>query len=599
MHWTYVLGEPNVEAMNTTQGTARRKEHSISTSVLVIGTGGSGLRAAIEVAEAGVDVLAVGKRPKEDAHTSLAAGGINAALATMDPEDSWAQHAADTIKESYGLANPRTVEIVTQGAAEGIVDLERYGMDFQKEDDGRISQRFFGAHTWRRTAFAGDYTGLEIQRTLIHRAQALNVPILDRVYITKLLVAGGRIFGAYGFDVIDGTGYRIHADAVILAAGGHNRIWRRTSSRRDENTGDSFRLAVEAGARLRDAELVQFHPSGIIEPENAAGTLVSEAARGEGGILTNGLGERFMERYDPQRLELSTRDRVALAAYTEIAEGRGTANGGVWLDVSHLPRETIMSRLPRVFATLMETQMLDITRSPIEIAPTAHYSMGGVWVDPVDHSTDVAGLWAIGEASSGLHGANRLGGNSLIELLVFGRLVGRSAVAYSDGLEAQVRSQDAIAEARAEIDDLLASEGTENVRALQREVRNLMTEHAGVVRDETGLQAGLDKLANIEERMANVGIHPDIAGFADLSHAFDLRSSVLAARATIECALERRETRGCHNRSDYPEQDPALQVNLVWSPSAGVVRESIPPIDPEVEALMRTDEISQEGKLVE
>ncbi len=599
MHWTYGEGKPNVEFMNTTQGGTRRKEHSISTSVLVIGTGGSGLRAAIEVAEAGADVLAVGKRPKEDAHTSLAAGGINAALATVDPEDTWQQHAADTIKESYDLANPRTVEIVTQGAAEGIADLERYGMDFAKEDDGRISQRFFGAHTWRRTAFAGDYTGLEIQRTLIHRAEALNIPILDRVYITKLLVADGRIFGAYGFDVIDGTGYRIHADAVILAAGGHNRIWRRTSSRRDENTGDSFRLAVEAGARLRDAELVQFHPSGIIEPENAAGTLVSEAARGEGGILRNGLGERFMERYDPQRMELSTRDRVALAAYTEIAEGRGTENGGVWLDVSHLPRETIMNRLPRVFATLMETQMLDITRSPIEIAPTAHYSMGGVWVDPVDHSTDVEGLWAIGEASSGLHGANRLGGNSLIELLVFGRIVGRSAVAYSDGLGAQVRSRDAVAEARAEIDDLLSSEGTENVRALQREVRNLMTEHAGVVRDEAGLQAGLEKLAAIEARLELVGIHPDIAGFSDLAHAFDLKSSVLAARATIECALERRETRGCHNRSDYPEQDPELQVNLVWSPSTGVVRESIPPVDPEVEALMHTGEISQEGKLVE
>ncbi|HHX47145.1 MAG TPA: FAD-binding protein, partial [Brevibacterium sp.] len=551
--------------MNTTQGGSRRKEHSISTSVLVIGTGGSGLRAAIEVAEAGADVLAVGKRPKEDAHTSLAAGGINAALATMDPDDTWQQHAADTIKESYDLANPRTVEIVTQGAAEGIADLERYGMDFAKEDDGRISQRFFGAHTWRRTAFAGDYTGLEIQRTLIRRAESLNIPILDRVYITKLLVADGRIFGAYGFDVIDGTGYRIHADAVILAAGGHNRIWRRTSSRRDENTGDSFRLAVEAGARLRDAELVQFHPSGIIEPENAAGTLVSEAARGEGGILRNGLGERFMERYDPQRMELSTRDRVALAAYTEIAEGRGTENGGVWLDVSHLPRETIMSRLPRVFQTLMETQMLDITASPIEIAPTAHYSMGGVWVDPVDHSTDVEGLWAIGEASSGLHGANRLGGNSLIELLVFGRIVGRSAVAYSDGLEAQVRSHAAVDEARAEISDLLASEGTENVRALQRELRNLMTEHAGVVRDEAGLLAGLEKLGSVEARMKDVGIHPDIAGFADLSHAFDLRSSVLAARATLECALERRETRGCHNRSDYPEMDPEMRVNLVWS----------------------------------
>ncbi|MEY9260100.1 succinate dehydrogenase / fumarate reductase flavoprotein subunit [Brevibacterium epidermidis] len=599
IHWTYGAGGFIVESMNTTQGGSRRKEHSISTSVLVIGTGGSGLRAAIEVAEAGADVLAVGKRPKEDAHTSLAAGGINAALATMDPDDTWQQHAADTIKESYDLANPRTVEIVTQGAAEGIADLERYGMDFAKEDDGRISQRFFGAHTWRRTAFAGDYTGLEIQRTLIRRAESLNIPILDRVYITKLLVADGRIFGAYGFDVIDGTGYRIHADAVILAAGGHNRIWRRTSSRRDENTGDSFRLAVEAGARLRDAELVQFHPSGIIEPENAAGTLVSEAARGEGGILRNGLGERFMERYDPQRMELSTRDRVALAAYTEIAEGRGTENGGVWLDVSHLPRETIMSRLPRVFQTLMETQMLDITASPIEIAPTAHYSMGGVWVDPVDHSTDVEGLWAIGEASSGLHGANRLGGNSLIELLVFGRIVGRSAVAYSDGLEAQVRSHAAVDEARAEISDLLASEGTENVRALQREVRNLMTEHAGVVRDEAGLLAGLEKLGSVEARMKDVGIHPDIAGFADLSHAFDLRSSVLAARATLECALERRETRGCHNRSDYPEMDPEMRVNLVWSSSTGVVREPIPEVSPDVAALMHTGEISQEGKLVE
>ncbi|AZL08159.1 FAD-dependent oxidoreductase [Brevibacterium aurantiacum] len=585
--------------MNTTQGNARTKEHTISTSVLVIGTGGSGLRAAIEVAESGTDVLAVGKRPKDDAHTSLAAGGINAALATMDPDDSWQQHAADTIKESYDLANPRTVEIVTQGAEQGIADLERYGMDFAKKDDGRISQRFFGAHTWRRTAFAGDYTGLEIQRTLIHRAEALNVPILDRVYITKLLVADGRVFGAFGFDIVDGSRYRIHADAVILAAGGHNRIWRRTSSRRDENTGDSFRLAVEAGARLRDAELVQFHPSGIIEPENAAGTLVSEAARGEGGILRNGLGERFMERYDPERMELSTRDRVALAAYTEIAEGRGTENGGVWLDVSHLPRETIMNRLPRVFQTMMETQMLDITQSPIEIAPTAHYSMGGVWVDPVEHSTDVEGLWAIGEASSGLHGANRLGGNSLIELLVFGRIVGQSAIAYSSDLGAQVRSQSAIAEARAEIDDLLSSEGTENVRALQREIRNLMTEHAGVVRDEAGLLAGLEKLASIEARMSEVGIHPDIAGYSDLSHAFDLKSSALAARATLECALERRETRGCHNRSDYPEQDESLQVNLVWSPSTGVVKESIPAVDPEVAELMRHEEISQVGKLVE
>lgn len=579
-------------------GTPAPAERRLATSVLVIGTGGSGLRAAIELAEAGTDVLAVGKRPRNDAHTSLAAGGINAALGTMDPGDSWQQHAADTIKESYFLADPRTVQIVTEGAARGIEDLERYGMPFAREEDGRISQRFFGAHTFRRTAFAGDYTGLEIQRTLVNRAAQLEVPILDSVYITRILTAEtGAVFGAYGFDLTDGTRYVILADAVILAAGGHNRIWRRTSSRRDENTGDSFRLAVEAGARLRDPELVQFHPSGIIEPESAAGTLISEAARGEGGILRNALGERFMARYDPERMELSTRDRVALACYTEIKEGRGTPNGGVWLDVSHLPRETIMRRLPRVYQTMLELQMLDITKDPIEIAPTAHYSMGGVWVRPEDHRTDVEGLYAIGEASSGLHGANRLGGNSLIELLVFGRITAQAAAAYSASLPAQPRSAEALARARAEVDELLAADGEENVRALQRAIRDVMTEHAGVVRDEDGLRTGLAELAAIEERMSRIGVHPDIAGYQDLAHAFDLRSAALAARATLQAALERRETRGCHNRSDHPEPDPALQVNLVWSADGTVEREAVPPVPDEIAALIR--EVSTAGKLVE
>ncbi|AXH36350.1 FAD-binding protein [Humibacter sp. BT305] len=591
MHWSHRASRPTVVPMTP-------HERQTSTSVLVIGTGGSGLRAAIELAEAGVDVLVLGKRPRSDAHTSLAAGGINAALGTMDEEDSWQQHAADTIKESYFLADPRTVEIVTSGAARGIEDLERYGMPFAREEDGRISQRFFGAHTFRRTAFAGDYTGLEIQRTLVNRAAQLEIPILDSVYVTRILTNDdGAVFGAYGFDLTDGTRHLIHADAVILAAGGHNRIWRRTSSRRDENTGDSFRLAVEAGARLRDPELVQFHPSGIIEPESAAGTLISEAARGEGGILRNGLGERFMHRYDPERMELSTRDRVALACYTEIKEGRGTPNGGVWLDVSHLPRETIMKRLPRVYQTMLELQMLDITKEPIEIAPTAHYSMGGVWVRPEDHRTDVPGLYAIGEASSGLHGANRLGGNSLIELLVFGRIVGQAAADYSAGLASQKRSAAAVDLARREIADLLAADGEENVRALQRAIRNTMTEHAGVVRDEAGLLAGLAELDAIEERMRDIGVHPDIAGFQDLAHAFDLRSSALAARATLQAALERRETRGCHNRSDYPELDPEMQVNLVWSADGTVTRESIPPVPEEIAALIR--DVSVAGKLVE
>lgn len=553
--------------------TASSTERQLATNVLVIGTGGAGLRASIELAERGVQVLAVGKRRKHDAHTTLAAGGINAALGTMDPEDSWQQHAADTLRESYFLADPEIIEIVARNAARGIEDLERWGMPFAREADGRLSQRFFGAHTYRRTCFAGDYTGLEMQRTLVSRATAVGVEIVDTIYITRILESDGVVFGAYGFDVVDGTPVVIHADAVILAAGGHTRIWRYTSSRRDENTGDSFRLAALAGGKIRDAELVQFHPSGLIEPDDAAGTLVSEAARGEGGVLRNALGERFMERYDPQRMELSTRDRVALANYTEIAEGRGTEKGGVYLDVSHLPKEQIRAKLPRLYRNLVDLQMLDITESPIEVAPTAHYSMGGVWVRPEDHGTGVEGLYAIGEASSGLHGANRLGGNSLIELMVYGRIVGEEVAEYSRQRGSVRRDPEAVAAARAEMQGLLSGGGKENPRRLQRAIRDLMTEHAGVVRSEAGLREGLAKLAELEARLPEVTAYPDIAGFDDLAHAFDLLGSVLAARATLECALERRETRGCHNREDFPEQDDALRGNMVWSKHEGVVFE--------------------------
>lgn len=579
---------------------SRPSERLLSTSVLVIGTGGGGLRAAIELAERGVQVLAVGKRRKHDAHTTLAAGGINAALGTIDPEDSWQQHAADTLRESYFLGDPAIIEVVARNAARGIEDLERWGMPFAREADGRISQRFFGAHRYRRTCYAGDYTGLEIQRTLLRRARELEVPIIDTVYITRLLAADGRVFGAYGFDVVDGTPVLIHADAVILAAGGHTRIWRNTSSRRDENTGDSFRLAALAGGRIRDAELVQFHPSGILEPADAAGTLVSEAARGEGGILRNALGERYMERYDPERMELSTRDRVALASYTEIIEGRGTPNGGVTLDVSHLPRETIFEKLPRVYRTLIDLQMLDITEQPIEIAPTAHYSMGGVWVDAESHGTGIDGLYAIGEAASGLHGANRLGGNSLIELLVYGRITGSHAADYVSGLTRITRSPESVAEARHEMRSLLSGRGAETPRRLQRAVRDLMTEHAGVVRSEAGLREGLEKLAEIEDRASRIGVHPDIAGFDDLAHAFDLFGSLLAARATLECAIERRETRGCHNRSDFPERDEALRGSFVWTPAGGVVFERVAEAPESFRALAEdTIDASVEGKLVE
>ncbi|MFJ9098015.1 FAD-binding protein [Streptomyces sp. NPDC102405] len=573
--------------------------HQLATSVLVVGAGKSGLRAAIEVAEAGVAVIAVHKRTADDIHTVVATGGSEGApvIPGSGSGDAWERHAADTLYESRLLADPRTAQIVAHHAAQAFHDMGRYGMRFDRQGDRRAARRQLGDRVYRRAAFTGEHTGLEVQRALRDRAEQLAIPVLSGVYVTRLLVDDGTVFGAYGFDVVDGSRYLVHADSVILATGGHTRIWRRTSSRRNENTGDSFRLAVEAGARLRDPELVQFHPAGLITPENAAGMLVNEAARGEGGVLLNNLGERFMTRYDAERMERSSRDRVALASYTEIKEGRGTQAGGVWLDLSHLPRETVLTRLPRVHQALLDAQRLDITRDPIEVTPTAQYSLGGVWVRPEDHSTDVKGLFAIGEASSGLHGANRLEENSLIELLVYGRITGRAAAEYSAMLASQQRSPAATRAAEADVSRLLAADGDQNVRALQRSVRKLMTERAGVVRDEAGLAAGLAELDEIEARMANVGVHIDIGGFQDLAYAYALRSTVLAARATLECALERRETRGCHNRSDYPDVDPGLRVNMVWSPTAGVRREPVPPIPTDIAELMY--DVSADAELLE
>nr|MBA2740521.1 FAD-binding protein [Actinomycetota bacterium] len=513
-------------------------ERRIAVSVLVVGTGAAGLRAAIELAERGVDVLCVGKRRRDDAHTVLAAGGINAALGTVDPEDSWEQHAADTLREGYWLGDPESVELLCREAPAAIDDLLRWGARFATEPDGRLTQRFFGAHRYRRTCFAGDYTGREIQRALVSRATELGIAMRDDLYVTRLLVHDSRVFGAYGFDLDSGTRSLILADAVVLAAGGHTRIWRRSSSRRDENTGDAMRLAAEAGCRLRDMELVQFHPTGMVHPEESAGTLVTEAVRGEGGVLRNAVGERFMERYDPARLELSARDRVALANYTEIAEGRGTEHGGVLLDVSHLDRDRILNRIPRMYRQFVDLAMLDITTTPMEVAPTAHYSMGGILVEAATHATDVEGLYAVGECAAGVHGANRLGGNSLLECLVFGRIVGAEAARSSAELEVHVRERRAVAVAREEVDELLARRGSEFPRPLQRALRDPMSECCGVVRSEEGLREGLACLAEIRSHTDEIEVRPDIAGYADLAHAFDLHGSLLAGRATLESALE-------------------------------------------------------------
>jgi succinate dehydrogenase / fumarate reductase flavoprotein subunit len=571
-----------------------------NTGVLVIGAGAAGLRASIELAERGLPVLCLAKRSRDDAHTVLAAGGINAALATTDPEDSWEQHAADTLREGYWLNDPRAVELLAVEAPRAIEELCGWGADFARDESGRLVQRFFGAHRWRRSCYAGDYTGREIQRTLLRRVRELRIDLHDNVYVTRLLVHEGQAFGAYGFDIEDGRRYVVFADAVVLAGGGHTRVFRRSSSRRDENTGDPMRLALEAGCRLRDMELVQFHPTGMVVPQEAAGTLVTEAVRGEGGILRNAKGERFMERYDPERLELSSRDRVALANYTEIAEGRGTEHGAVLLDISHLDRERIFERLPRMYRQFVDQAMIDIARTPMEVAPTAHYSMGGVVVEADTHATDVEGLFAVGECAAGVHGANRLGGNSLTETLVFGRRAGAAAAEFSDGLRVQLRDQAIVREAAAEVDGVLGQRGEELVRPLQRAVRDTMWEHCAVVRSEAGLRLALDKLDEVEARSPALEVHPDVAGFQDLVRTFNLRSAIVAARATVACALERRETRGAHNRSDYPDTDPALQVNLIYSRGGGIERA---PISATPEVIMKyargAVELEAAGRLLE
>jgi succinate dehydrogenase / fumarate reductase, flavoprotein subunit len=536
------------------------RDHRTDVSnVLVIGSGGAGLRAAIAAHDAGCEVTIIGKRLRKDAHTVLAAGGINAALATRDPDDHWGWHVMDTWNEGYFVADPVKVGILARESPDRVRELADWGLPFARTEDGDIDTRYFGAHRYRRTAYAGDWTGRAIVETLNDQVVARDITVREQRYVSRLLVHEGVCFGAYTFDLETGDRTVELADSVVLAAGGHTRLWRRSSSRRDENNGDGMSLALHAGCELQDLELVQFHPTGMTHPEEHAGTLVTEAVRGEGGHLLNSEGERFMERYDPERMELSTRDRVAMANYTEIHEGRGGPNGGVFLDISHLPKDEIREKLPRMHRQFVELQMLDIGEDPVEVAPTAHYSMGGVHVDPETTATAVEGLYAVGEIAAGLHGANRLGGNSLAETVVFGKRSGEAAAERSLSLDVQLRNR-AVIEAAADELDAAVRDGDTVVRQVQRGLRDAMWNHVGVVRDEDGLSAGIDRLDELAREAEDVDVRPDAQGHADLAAALDLRGSIQAARATVLLARERRESRGAHQRTDHPERDDEHQL---------------------------------------
>jgi succinate dehydrogenase / fumarate reductase, flavoprotein subunit len=524
----------------------------IETSVLVIGAGAAGLRTAIELAGAGADCLVVGKRRHGDAHTRMAAGGINASLGSLDPEDRWEIHAADTIREGGFVCQPRAVELLAREAPDRVRELADWGCVFDRLDDGRINQRYFGAQSYRRTCFVGDTTGEAVLAALVERSRAVGVPHREHVRVDEIVVRGGAAVGARAVDLETGEPLAIRAAAVVVAAGGCTSLYRRSSSRDDENTGDAVALAYLAGAELRDMEMIQFHPTGMIEPPSMRGRLVTEAVRGEGGHLLNAQGERFMERYAPDQMELAARDVVARANYEEIRSGRGTAGGGVLLDISHVDESLIRERLPRIHRQFLD-QGVDITREPMAVAPTAHYPMGGVKVDPMTGATRVPGLFAVGEATSGVHGANRLGGNSLAETVVFGRRVGRhlaqAGLDTPDKLEGIDWPTEAVDAARRP--DPLPPGPDAGSDGLMDGLRDVLWNHAGIVRSEDGLRAGLSDLEGIVHDARHLPAAPE------------LRFALLAAEAILRSALMRDESRGAHFREDAPETRDEWHRNIV------------------------------------
>ena len=573
-------------------------------NVLVIGSGGAGLRAAIEAKLLGMEVTVLGKRQSTDVHTVLAAGGINAAFGNVDKEDSWEQHFADTFIEGYGLSEPEVVELMAKESPTLVTEIDEWGANFAKLPNGKIDQRFFGAHTYRRTCYSGDYTGRSILFALLNKVKSLNIPILDSQYVSDLLVEDNVCFGAMAFDIQSGERTVFLADSVIIAAGGHTRLWRKSSSRRNENTGDGFHLALKAGCRLSDMEMVQFHPTGMVIPEEMAGTLVTEAVRGEGGKLLNNEGKRFMENYDSERMELSTRDRVAMANYTEIVEGRGSPNGGVYLDISHKGKDFIIEKLPRMYRQFLDTLMIDISKSPMEVSPTAHYSMGGIVVTPEEHSTGVEGLYAAGEVTAGLHGANRLGGNSLAEILIFGKRAGAAASERSKNIDIHKRSKKVIENAHENLNSFIKN-GSEVARPLQRSLRNIMWEYGGVVKNEEKLKKGLHEIENLKEASKDLDVRPDSEGYQDLMLAFDLQASLVSSESTLISALSREESRGAHQRDDYKKINNDFNVNMrvKFDSDENILlsKDKVPALKKDLEGLItNTKEIDNfEGMLLE
>lgn len=534
----------------------------VSCDILVIGGGGAGLRAAIEAHDSGADVLIISKSQKGDPHTVLATGGINGALAMMDPNDNWMIHAADTLKEGCFLADYEKVMTLCKNAPEAILELVEWGARFHKEPDGRLTQRFFGAHTYRRTCFFGDQTGKEIIRVLMNQVTKRKLKFADDVFITRILKKNGKVIGALGIDFKKKGSVVFQSKCIILAGGGYSRVYSVSSSRDFENYGEGVALAYDAGAELADMEMVQFHPSGMVWPKKAIGILATEAIRGEGGMLFNVNNDRFLELYDPERMELGPRDEVARAIYNEIASGRGTEHGGVWLDVTHLPKERILNRLPKMYQQFKELAGVDITKERMEVAPTAHYSMGGVKTD-LEGRTAVEGLFAVGEATSQVHGANRLGGNSLVETLVFGKIVGREAAEFSKQRKLENF------EVKDETEDLFSVKDAVSVRM---EIQETMRENVDIIRDAAKMIKALNRIRELKkvfDKSKTGGLKID----ENLRRTLEVRAMLTVSEAIVRSALLRKESRGAHYRSDYPRTDDAnWKVSIICRSEDGEMK---------------------------
>ena len=560
--------------------------------VLIIGAGGAGLRAAIEALAQGASVGVVCKSLLGKAHTVMAEGGIAAAMANVDRSDDWRTHFRDTMRGGKFLNHWRMAQLHAQEAPDRIRELEQWGALFDRTADGQILQRAFGGHTYKRLCHVGDRTGLEMIRTLQDRGVTLGVDVYMECAVTRLLKDGDRVAGAFGYWREQGRFVVFRAKTVVLATGGIGKMYKVTSNSW-EYTADGMSLAYDAGAELKDLEFVQFHPTGMVWPPGVQGILVTEAVRGEGGILRNKLGERFMEKYDPKRMELSTRDVVARAIYTEVREGRGSEHGGAFLDISQKPAEYVKKKLPSMYHQFLELADVDITKGPMEVGPTCHYVMGGVRVDPETAAATVPGLYAAGEVAAGLHGANRLGGNSLSDLLVFGRRAGLAAAQCAKKLGPPAIDDAQIAQAEREMLVPFENSSGESPYAIHRDLQDTMQKLVGIFRTEGDLVEALGELEKLKERTKHMQVEGSRLFNPGWHLSHDLRSMLTIAEAVTRSALARRESRGAHSRIDFPSLDNAWgQQNNIISSERGAMKlwqEPVPAMPEELQKILAED----------